>query len=113
MALESRCLAKRDDRVWYPATIVELPVDNNHQYKVMFEKNDDVMEVDVSDVAPMKAADGGDDVGDDDVVVSDDGDDSLHATSDDDDDALPVYLWRPGQCNDVMAGWEKHTKVSR
>ena len=36
----------------------------------------------------------------------------LHVSDvDDDEDALPVYLWRPGQCNDKMADWEKHTRV--
>jgi len=30
----------------------------------------------------------------------------------DDDEELPVYLWRPGQTNDVVGEWEQHTRVS-
>ena len=73
----------------------------------MFDKTDDVITVDISDVVPVDDAASTD--SDDESGTSSDSD-SLHA-SDDDDDNLPVYLWRPGQCNDVMADWEKHTKV--
>ena len=102
--LESRCLAKRDDGVWHHGTVIEVGAD--HKYQVMFDKSDDVITVDISDVVPV------DDAANTDSDTSDTSSDtdSLHA-SDDDDDNLPVYLWRPGQCNDVMADWEKHTKV--
>ena len=46
--------------------------------------------------------------GQEDTDSSEDEDDSCCS----DDEVLPVYVWRPGQYNEAMAEWEKHTKVS-
>ena len=52
LKLESPCLARYKDGVWYPATVVDV-LDGAGGFKVMFDKYDDAEQVDIEDVVPL------------------------------------------------------------
>ena len=51
--MESACLVKDSDGVWYKAMVVGLL--DGHQYEVMYANSDDVHTVDMEDMLPLGA----------------------------------------------------------
>lgn len=49
--MESACLVKDTDGVWYRAMVVGLL--ENHKYEVTFSNNHDVHTVDMEDILPL------------------------------------------------------------
>ena len=50
LVLDTGCLAKDEDGVWYPGTVVDVLDD--HQYKVMFDTTHSVISVSIEDIIP-------------------------------------------------------------
>ena len=49
--MESKCLARYNDDVWYPATVVDVL--EGHQFKVMFEAYENTETVELEDIVPQ------------------------------------------------------------
>ena len=49
--MESACLVKDSDGVWYKAMVIGLLDD--HKYEVMFDHSHDVLTVDMEDILPL------------------------------------------------------------
>ncbi|ELU06660.1 hypothetical protein CAPTEDRAFT_168702 [Capitella teleta] len=106
LKIESRCLAKDSDSVWYPAQVVDVD-DQNHTFTVMFDADESTRVVELDSIVPR----------DFEEAENLDSEDASRAENSDprqesleEEDATPVYLWRPNSTNDALAGWESHTK---
>ncbi|KAK2189070.1 hypothetical protein NP493_115g02039 [Ridgeia piscesae] len=103
LCIESACLVKDSDSVWYRAMVVGLLDD--HKYEVMFTNSHDVHTVDMEDILPLDNSHSNSDGDEDDL----NGEDSS-GDEEEEEDVLPVYLWKPSETTDVLGDWEVHTK---
>ncbi|XP_052268734.1 zinc finger CCCH-type with G patch domain-containing protein-like [Dreissena polymorpha] len=117
LKLESKCLARFHDDLWYKATVI-YPHDTG--VTVTFDSyQDDPVPLpwggviplpDISDEQSSFCKEGTDDDVDDDIteVLPIDREES------DDDDALPVFLWKLSSHGlGDLGRWEEHTKLSQ
>lgn len=51
LKIESRCLAKDSDSVWYPAQVVDVD-DQNHTFTVMFDADESTRVVELDSIVP-------------------------------------------------------------
>ena len=56
LKLESSCLAKYNDGVWYEGVVVEVPTNDKQDYQVMFEEYEETITVGVVDIIPWGKA---------------------------------------------------------
>lgn len=111
LKMESHCLARYDDDLWYKAMVVDHPSDT---VTVTFDSyKDDPVTLPLEDVLPL---------GDANAWLSSDSDEDdrddvteikaiNRQESDDDEDDFPVYLWKPKSHGlGDLGQWEAHTK---
>lgn len=108
LQIDSPCLARYKDGVWYDAVIKS--VEENHQCKVKYKSYDETSTLDIEDILPVDHHlhnHGSDsDFSDvEDVPVK-----ALNDEESDEEEAVPVYLWRPPQTTQAMGEWEVHTR---
>ncbi|KAK2165501.1 hypothetical protein LSH36_49g04016 [Paralvinella palmiformis] len=104
LAVDTDCLVKDVDGVWYRAKVTDVRSDGQ-MYDVLFESSERTSTIDIADIIPCDSLGNDSDVEESqrDLPLSDN-------ESDGDDDQLPVYLWRPNQSTSVLGEWENYTK---
>ncbi|KAH9488480.1 hypothetical protein Btru_062315 [Bulinus truncatus] len=99
-----RCLAKSEDEVWYPGTVVD--VCDDHLVNVRFDAQKEECTIQVENVLPLESDSDSDDDSND--------SDSAQGTSRDQDDEYGndkhKHSWKPAQTTDKLGAWESHTK---
>lgn len=102
--VDSPCLAKYDDGLWYRAQIQSI--DEAHQVTVTYDSYDETVTLDLKDILPLDKCNSDSDVSSDDEETIK----NLKDSDSDDDDMLPVFLWKPPKTLQALGEWETHTK---
>lgn len=125
LSIEGRCLAKYDDDVWYPASVIDIDKDTNN-VTVCFESYGNSITVEAQNVLPIgtqTALDDDEEEGEEEddnrSIDSDHNEPSTSSRSrlgDDDEeveeeeDEVPDVLWMPSGPSCKLGEWETHTR---
>ncbi|XP_072014520.1 zinc finger CCCH-type with G patch domain-containing protein-like [Amphiura filiformis] len=114
LTIESQCLARYSDNIWYPA-VIEF-IEEDHQYLVRFQSYGTSETVGLDRIIPVAQRN------DDDDESSDDSEsdsapsgsvsrhDSENETNEEDGKAAPSVAWQPTGASSALGEWEAHTR---